>query len=883
MNEAQSFHQEIAGELDSFLRAQENRFPQEETLVMDLHCHDHNSNVPDELLGRILGIPETWLSSEELLSVLMAHGCNAYTVTNHNNARSCYELRDQGHDVLVGAEFSCMVPDYRTGIHVLAYGFTPDQEKKLLKLRSDIYRFQEYTAEHDIPTIWAHPLFHYKSSGIPPMEFFEKMSLLFERFETINGQRDSWQNMLVRSWVETMTPDYLDRMAARFGIPANRFCRSPHRKSMAGGSDSHMGIFTGLTGVRLHVPGLENRLDESRSDLALEAIRAGAMAPFGSHNDSEKMAISFMDYFCQIGLNMKDPGLVRMLLHKGDAREKLLAFAIANGFFELRRHKTTLNFIKIFHDCFSGRVPKRGTRFVVPRAYKKVFGEAMNMAVIRRDDPEQALQGFERSVTAIYEDLASILFSRLAKKIEHLDAKHSFSSMNLDEVVGHFEFPSHARDLFEPRRRHGGGAMTDIDLASFFDGLSFPFLGSSVILAAFYAGARVMYHARPLLRQFAAAQGLRQHPSRTLWLTDTFEDANGVAMVLKSMLAEVQRRNLPIDFMVASNTLQSEDHLIVVPPLAEYRLPFYEQQPLRVPNILQMHRLFKNGEYDRIICSTEGPMGLAALYLKSAYSVPAHFYVHTDWMMFADRVLRFDEQNKNRLRRILRAFYRSFDSLFVLNTDQQKWLTGSTMGFDPSRVHLTAHWADEGFVPRAVARHAVFRVADDVPVVLFAGRVSDEKGVMELPAVMAAVREKVPGARLAVAGMGPRENDLRAAMPDAIFLGWVDHDRLPEVYSAADLLVLPSKFDTFGCVVLEALSCGLPVVAYRTKGPKDIILDGENGYLVKTRSEMAGRIAALLADREMGQRFRRSALARARDYDPDRIIAHFLDSLMRAA
>jgi len=216
MNQKGNFTREIVGMLDRFLDEQSRRFPSSEVLTMDLHCHDKNSDVPDEQLARILNLPETWLPTDELISVLKSHGCDAFTVTNHNNARSCFELLERGRDVLVGAEFSCMVPDYRTGIHVLAYGFTPEQEKKLNKLRGDIYRFQDYTAEYDIPTVWAHPLYHYRSGGLPPMAFFEKMALLFERFEVINGQRDTWQNMLVKNWVESLTPSKLRAFAKKF-------------------------------------------------------------------------------------------------------------------------------------------------------------------------------------------------------------------------------------------------------------------------------------------------------------------------------------------------------------------------------------------------------------------------------------------------------------------------------------------------------------------------------------------------------------------------------------------------------------------------------------------------------------------------------------------
>ena len=191
MDYSRPFHNELVTLQNHYTSRNSQDYPAENLLTIDLHCHDHNSNVPDELLGRLLNIPETWLSSDELVSTLKNHDCDTFTVTNHNNARSCHELRNKGIDGRTGAEFSCMVPDYHTGIHVLTYGFTPSQEKELNRLRADIYAFQEYAREHDIPTIWAHPLYHYKSKDIPPMEFFNKMALLFERFEVINGQRET--------------------------------------------------------------------------------------------------------------------------------------------------------------------------------------------------------------------------------------------------------------------------------------------------------------------------------------------------------------------------------------------------------------------------------------------------------------------------------------------------------------------------------------------------------------------------------------------------------------------------------------------------------------------------------------------------------------------
>lgn len=877
MKQKNGFTDELLHELNSFLKKQAARFPREETLTIDLHCHDHNSSTPDEQLGRILGIPETWLTSDELIDVLENHGCDTFTVTNHNNARSCHELRERGIDMLTGAEFTCQVPDYRIGIHVLTYGFTPNQEKTLDKLRSDVYRFQEYARENDIPTIWAHPLYHYHRKGIPPMDFFDKMALVFERFEVINGQRDTWQNMLVKIWLESLTEEKIDTLSKKLKIPADRFCSHPYKKAMAGGSDSHMGVFTGLTGTYLRVDDLQEKLKiMSRSKLALEAIKNCDMAPFGSHNDSEKMTVTFLDYFCQIAMHMKDPGLLRIALHKGDLKEKLQAFIIANGFSEIRRHKVTMEFLTLFHDCFSGTVPKRRKRLMVPKVYKPIFDEASHMAITKRDRPEEIVHKFKESIQFIYKNLSQILVDRLQAKLEKLDREQNLGSMNVMELFDSIELPIQLRSYAEHTGKGGKSLMPNFNMTEFLDGLSFPFLGSAVIGSATYASARVLYNSRHLLSSFADHLGRLRHPKRMLWLTDTLEDANGVAMVLKSMLAEIRVRDLPIDILTCSNTLESGDHLIVLPPLSEYRFSFYEQQPLRIPNLLDIHDIFKNGEYDRIICSTEGPMGLITLFLKSAYSVPAYFFVHTDWMMFARQVLNFDHQNRGRLRRILRAFYRGFDGLFVLNRDQQNWLIGRDMGFDASKVFLTAHWAEGEFSPRKATKKEVFGITGNPPVLLFAGRVSDEKGVMELPAIFRSVRESFPDVKLVIAGKGPKENELQTALPEAIFLGWVDHGKLPEVYSAADMLLLPSRFDTFGCVVLEALSCGLPVTAYNTKGPKDIIEHGNNGYLARNKGEMASFIGEYLADKKLQASFKKSALTRAKIYNPDTILAQFL-------
>lgn len=93
------------------------------------------------------------------------------------------------------------------------------------------------------------------------------------------------------------------------------------------------------------------------------------------------------------------------------------------------------------------------------------------------------------------------------------------------------------------------------------------------------------------------------------------------------------------------------------------------------------------------------------------------------------------------------------------------------------------------------------------------------------------------------------------------------------------MLLLPSKFDTFGCVVLEAMSCSLPVTAYKTKGPKDIIEHGKNGFLVKTKNEMAEVIINFLEDKNAVSEFKKQAIERAKAYSADAILKQFIKDI----
>jgi glycosyltransferase involved in cell wall biosynthesis len=162
------------------------------------------------------------------------------------------------------------------------------------------------------------------------------------------------------------------------------------------------------------------------------------------------------------------------------------------------------------------------------------------------------------------------------------------------------------------------------------------------------------------------------------------------------------------------------------------------------------------------------------------------------------------------------------------------------------------------------------------PLLLYAGRLSEGKGLMVFPGIYyRQVKAQIPDARLAFAGTGPCMDTLSAVCPDAIFLGWVDSERLAQAYSAADLQ-LPSWFDTFSASLPEALNRGLPALAFDTKGPRDI-LAGEGGCLLAgTPAQMADLTARLSRSPERMRVLKARTLERADDSRPGAILGGML-------
>ncbi len=242
--------------------------------------------------------------------------------------------------------------------------------------------------------------------------------------------------------------------------------------------------------------------------------------------------------------------------------------------------------------------------------------------------------------------------------------------------------------------------------------------------------------------------------------------------------------------------------------------PSYPEIPLVVAPKRRIVRLLDGFAPDALHITTEGPLGLAGRGWCLKRGLPFTTSFHT----------RFPEYLRLRLPvplslgyAYLRWFHGAAERTMVPTQSMKLDLEGR--GFK-NLVCWSRGVDTELFQPRT---SRLLRNAER-PILLYVGRVAVEKNIE------AFLDLDVPGTKVVI-GDGPARLELEETYPEARFLGYKRGLDLAEHVAAANVFVFPSRTDTFGLVLLEAMACGVPAAAYPVTGPVDVIENGINGYV----------------------------------------------------
>jgi len=304
-----------------------------------------------------------------------------------------------------------------------------------------------------------------------------------------------------------------------------------------------------------------------------------------------------------------------------------------------------------------------------------------------------------------------------------------------------------------------------------------------------------------------------------------------------------------------------------------------------------LKKFIRDGRFDAVLCFVGYVRASFWIVRNAAKSSHAAFLFGTDAHSLAPR----DGKSwKVWFKKLFWPFlFRQADQVIVPSTGTMEMV--KSLGIPPDKITLTPYTVDNAWwkaqsamVDRQAVR-AKWGATPDQPVILFCAKLQPWKCPMDL--LHAFAQAALPGSLLVFAGEGPQRAALEAEVtPGGLqqqvrFLGFVNQSQLPALYSAADVMVLPSIYEPFAVVVNEAMCCGCPVIVSDQVGAaRDLVapVDPEFIFPAGNVASLANILRGAFADRQKLQEAGRRGFAHVETHSPQRIIAATVDAIRNA-
>jgi glycosyltransferase involved in cell wall biosynthesis len=347
---------------------------------------------------------------------------------------------------------------------------------------------------------------------------------------------------------------------------------------------------------------------------------------------------------------------------------------------------------------------------------------------------------------------------------------------------------------------------------------------------------------------------------RIALFTETFlPKVDGIVTRLKHTVEHLQR---------------SGDQVLVFSPeggLREYKgakihgvsgmaFPLYPELKLALPRP-SIGEALERFNPDLIHVVNPAVLGLAGIYYSKTLSIPLMASYHTHLPKYLEHYgLGMLE---GVMWELIKAMHNQARLNLVTSTAMQTELTEHGV----ERVEVWQRGVDtELFRPELASgemRSHLSQGHPEAPLLLYIGRLSAEKEIDRIKPVL----EAIPGARLALVGDGPFRAELEKHFADlpVHFVGYLAGEQLASAYASADAFIFPSRTETLGLVLLEAMAAGCPVVAANSGGIPDIVTNGVNGFLFDPTDEQGAITATqkLLESKAEREQMRLNARAEA--------------------
>jgi glycosyltransferase involved in cell wall biosynthesis len=628
------------------------------------------------------------------------------------------------------------------------------------------------------------------------VEHFEKLILLFNRFEGINGTRDCRAGDIALAVLQNLTPDFIDRLANQHGLEPSG--PRPWKKTFTAGSDDHSGIYVASAYTRT-----PQAVD---ADEYLAHLRNGLHDMGGTAGTSLRLAHSFY----QIAYSYYKSRFLEGASGRGNLLGELFQKLLDPRTVSEQTGAGFGSKVRSFAGWFVG-LPTDDTMSDVERVLVEEFsvlfgGRDLQLGPVSGRAPESA------------EDA----------RVFHL-------ACGISQQVGCAFVEQFVASLRQ------GKLIESLQTLSSLGPVA---LAIAPYLAAFRTQHKDERFLQAVATRFEAAGHLRQRTAKKAWFTDTFADINGVARTIQALAREAVDAERELMIVTCQSEPPQEPRVTNFAPGSTFALPGYESQKLGIPPFLEVLEYLERERFSEVIISTPGPLGLAALAAGRLLGLRVTGIYHSDFPVFI-RHLTGDATLEKLTWKYMQWFFGQLDTVFVPSKCYERDLV--ERGFAPERLQLLRRGVDLKLFHHQRRRGDFWRrygCTGDLKF-LYVGRLSAEKNLDPMFQAFVELQHEGLQAELVVVGDGPQATALRERYrhPAIYFIGVLEGDELADAYAAADIFLFPSTSDTFGNAVLEAQACGLPAIVSDRGGPIEIIVPGQTGLAVDVAKPGAFRQA----------------------------------------
>ena len=348
---------------------------------------------------------------------------------------------------------------------------------------------------------------------------------------------------------------------------------------------------------------------------------------------------------------------------------------------------------------------------------------------------------------------------------------------------------------------------------------------------------------------------------------------SGVVTVVVQLQEQLRKLGHRVILVTVETTNEYETYDPDIYRVHSVALGLGTDQYVGIPAMHPLIHFLRDAGVQLIHCHTEFGIGKAGLRAAHILKIPAICTTHTMWTDFYKYYLTFGNLISPKIiNGIMKKYYGKFDSLIGVSTKARNYFKQPGMLPQIPSVIIPNAIDKEKFQKQHIseeqkkALRQSYGIKDDEIMMLFVGRIGEEKRVFELLQVCQNVIKKNSRIKMIFVGNGPAFEEIKTKAQEqisektVIFPGFIEWTKVSEYYESADIFVTASLSEMHSMTILEAQLSGLPIVVRRDESYLDSVFNDENGYLTDSEEEMEKRILELADDREKRLAFGKRSL-----------------------